>query len=52
MLPADEYEKIYRARGRAAADAEFNRQMRGEDLKLIGAFIVLGVLIALAYAVS
>lgn len=49
MLPADEYERIFRAHGKQAADAEFDRQMRGEHIKLAAAFVVLVILAVLVF---
>lgn len=48
-LRADEYERIYRAHGQQAADAEFNRRMRGENIKLAVRGVVLAILAALAF---
>lgn len=45
MLPADDYQRIYHAHGKAAADAEFDRQMRRQNVRLIVAGIVLVLLV-------
>jgi len=41
MLSANDYERIFKAQGKDAADAEFDRQMRPEHIKMVLAFIAL-----------
>lgn len=50
MLPADEYERIWRTQGPAAANAEFNRQMRWEHVKIAIAGVILLCLLGLTIA--
>ena len=51
MLPADDYERLYRAYGKAAADAAFNREMRKENIKIALAFVALAVMAILGFFV-
>lgn len=52
MLPAEEYQRIWRTHGRKAADEAFNRSMRKENLKLVGAAVVLVLLLIATWYVS
>jgi hypothetical protein len=52
MMPADEYERMYREQGRAAADAEFDRQMRGEYLKIAIFGVGLAICILLVVVIA
>jgi len=47
MLSANDYERIYLTQGKDAADAEFDRQMRPEHIKMVLAFIALVVFFGL-----
>lgn len=52
MLRGIDYERIYRSQGKTAADTEFRRQMKPENIKFLLAVIVLIVAIVLAYFVK
>lgn len=53
MMPADEYEAMWRSQGKAAADAEFNRRFdaynRKERRKVAGVIIVICIIFALSF---
>jgi hypothetical protein len=47
MLPADEYERIYRTKGRTAADDAFEESMKADAKKLQKVLVVCLVLLAI-----